>query len=189
MSLRQIRAIPHNAIMQQLGYPMNLIAVRGAGAAQELLCLGRRFRTYALHVRPGESLRGQRAVRTQVAPELSKGHATTTVLGGTRTCRRLRGGGDGLLDLFGRIGATDSRRVYPDFAQVARYAWLAGDRRLAEIGIKTYQQRGEGTDFKQLAEYRIGDPPRHRGLGVPAPPGGRVLLRAPVDDEGRRRGD
>jgi len=51
--------------------------------------------------------------------------------------------------------------VYPDFAQVSRYAWLAGDRRLQEIGIKTYQQRGEGTDFKQLAEYRYGDPVRH----------------------------
>jgi uncharacterized protein (DUF58 family) len=53
------------------------------------------------------------------------------------------------------------RRVYPDFAQIARYAWLSGDRRLQEIGIKTYQQRGEGTDFKQLAEYRHGDPVRH----------------------------
>jgi uncharacterized protein (DUF58 family) len=44
---------------------------------------------------------------------------------------------------------------------VARYAWLAGDRRLQEIGIKTFQQRGEGTDFKQLSEYRYGDPVRH----------------------------
>jgi uncharacterized protein (DUF58 family) len=67
----------------------------------------------------------------------------------------------GLLDLRGRIGPTETRRVYPDFAQVARYAWLAGDRRLAEIGIKTYQQRGEGTDFKQLSEYRTGDAVRH----------------------------
>lgn len=67
----------------------------------------------------------------------------------------------GLLDLHGRIGTQETRRVYPDFAQVARYAWLAGDRRLAEIGIKTYQQRGEGTDFKQLAEYRTGDAVRH----------------------------
>ena len=67
----------------------------------------------------------------------------------------------GLLDLLGTLGTTDARRVYPDFAQVARYAWLAGDRRLAEIGIKTYQQRGEGTDFKQLAEYRTGDAVRH----------------------------
>jgi len=67
----------------------------------------------------------------------------------------------GLLELLARLGDTDTRRVYPDFAQVARYAWLAGDRRLAEIGIKTFQQRGEGTDFKQLSEYRTGDPVRH----------------------------
>jgi len=66
-----------------------------------------------------------------------------------------------LWDLLERIGPSEARRVYPDFAQVARYAWLAGDRRLQEIGIKTYQQRGQGTDFKQLSEYRIGDSVRH----------------------------
>ncbi|NVD44977.1 phosphoenolpyruvate carboxylase [Qipengyuania atrilutea] len=33
MSLRQIRAIPHNAILQQLGYPVNIIA--GVGTAAE----------------------------------------------------------------------------------------------------------------------------------------------------------
>ena len=67
----------------------------------------------------------------------------------------------GLWELMERLGEHQHCRVYPDFAQVARYAWLAGDRRLSEIGIKTYQQRGEGTDFKQLAEYRSGDPVRH----------------------------
>jgi uncharacterized protein (DUF58 family) len=67
----------------------------------------------------------------------------------------------GLCELIELLGADEVRRVYPDFAQVARYAWLAGDRRLQEIGIKTYQQRGEGTDFNQLAEYRYGDPVRH----------------------------
>ena len=67
----------------------------------------------------------------------------------------------GLCQLYVRLGATETRRVYPDFAQIARYAWLAADRRLQEIGIKTYQQRGEGTDFKQLAEYRHGDSVRH----------------------------
>ena len=45
--------------------------------------------------------------------------------------------------------------------EIARYAWLAGDRRLQEIGIKTFVQRGEGTDFKQLSEYRYGDSVRH----------------------------
>lgn len=67
----------------------------------------------------------------------------------------------GLCELLEQLGVEEQRRVYPDFAQVARYAWLAGDRRLQEIGIKTYQQRGEGTDFKQLSEYRYGDPVRH----------------------------
>ena len=67
----------------------------------------------------------------------------------------------GLCEVLERLGDVETRRVFPDFAQVAKYAWLAGDRRLQEIGIKTYQQRGEGTDFKQLTEYRIGDPVRH----------------------------
>jgi uncharacterized protein (DUF58 family) len=67
----------------------------------------------------------------------------------------------GLCELLERLGTEEMRRVYPDFTQVARYAWLAGDRRLQEIGIKTYQLRGQGTDFKQLSEYRRGDSVRH----------------------------
>lgn len=67
----------------------------------------------------------------------------------------------GFCELLEQLGQREERRVFPDFQQVARYAWLAGDHRLQEIGIKTYQQRGEGTDFKQLSEYRYGDPVRH----------------------------
>ena len=52
-------------------------------------------------------------------------------------------------------------RVYPNFAAVAGYAWLAGDRRLTQIGIKSYAPRGQGTDFRQLSEYRRGEPVRH----------------------------
>ncbi|MBM3770877.1 MAG: DUF58 domain-containing protein [Acidimicrobiia bacterium] len=66
-----------------------------------------------------------------------------------------------LWEIQARLGLTETRRVFPDFAQVARYAWLAGDRRLQEIGVKTYQQRGQGTDFAQLSEYRIGDAVPH----------------------------
>lgn len=36
MSLRQIRAIPHNAVLQQLGYPVNIIAGTGTAASEEL---------------------------------------------------------------------------------------------------------------------------------------------------------
>jgi phosphoenolpyruvate carboxylase len=36
MNLRQIRAIPHNAILQQLGYPVNLIAGTGTAAGEDV---------------------------------------------------------------------------------------------------------------------------------------------------------
>ncbi len=73
---------------------------------------------------------------------------------------RLRSLG-GCFELLRTIGAGQRLHVYPNFAAVARYAWLAGDRRLAQIGIKTYPKRGMGTDFKQLSEYKQGDPIRH----------------------------
>ena len=67
----------------------------------------------------------------------------------------------GLFELLRRVGEAESRRVYPNFAAVSRYAWLAGDHRLAEIGIKAAPQRGAGTDFKQLADYTPGASVRH----------------------------
>lgn len=67
----------------------------------------------------------------------------------------------GLAELIDRLGPFETRRVGPDLAHITRYAWLAGDRRLQEIGIRNYLRRGEGTDFDQLGEYRIGHPVRH----------------------------
>lgn len=54
MSLRQIRAIPHNAVLQQLGYPVNVIA--GIGTAAD-----GRFEEIAALLR--ESARGRQIVR------------------------------------------------------------------------------------------------------------------------------
>lgn len=79
-------------------------------------------------------------------------------LGATQLRLRSRGGS---FELLRSIGTGQRLHVYPNFAAVARYAWLAGDRRLAQIGIKTYPKRGMGTDFKQLREYQQGDPIRH----------------------------
>ena len=67
----------------------------------------------------------------------------------------------GLVDLQLRINESQAVHVYPNFAALSRYAWLAGDRRLAEIGIKTYAARGANTDFKQLGEYVPNMPTRH----------------------------
>lgn len=67
----------------------------------------------------------------------------------------------GCFELRQTVGEPRRLRVYPNFAALARYAWLSGDRRLAQIGIKTYAQRGLGTDFRQLADYKTGDSLRH----------------------------
>lgn len=48
-------------------------------------------------------------------------------------------------------------RVYPDFAAVAKYALFATDHRLSRIGIRERRRRGEGLEFHQLREYRVGD--------------------------------
>ncbi|HJV62754.1 MAG TPA: DUF58 domain-containing protein [Albitalea sp.] len=67
----------------------------------------------------------------------------------------------GSFEWIRRVGEEEWLHVYPNFAAVSRYAWLAGDRRLADIGIKSVAQRGAGTDFKQLADYQAGDAIRH----------------------------
>jgi uncharacterized protein (DUF58 family) len=67
----------------------------------------------------------------------------------------------GLLDWNLRIGHAEARRVFPDFKRQAAFAWMASNRRLAELGIKSVRRRGSGTDFDQLLEYRPGDPIRH----------------------------
>ena len=53
-----------------------------------------------------------------------------------------------------------SVRVYPNFRAVTRYALLATSNRTSELGIRQRQRRGEGTEFHQLREYRVGDPLR-----------------------------
>ena len=48
-------------------------------------------------------------------------------------------------------------RVYPNFAEISQYTLLATDNRLSQMGVKRRQRRGEGSDFNQLREYRVGD--------------------------------
>jgi uncharacterized protein (DUF58 family) len=67
----------------------------------------------------------------------------------------------GSFEWIRRIGADETLRVYPDFAAVSRYAWLARQRRLAEIGIESLAQRGAGTEFHHLTDYRAGEATRH----------------------------
>lgn len=55
------------------------------------------------------------------------------------------------------LAAGTTVRVYPNFAELAQYTLLATDNRLSQMGVKRRQRRGEGSDFNQLREYRVGD--------------------------------
>jgi uncharacterized protein (DUF58 family) len=48
-------------------------------------------------------------------------------------------------------------RVYPNFREIAHFALLATDNHLSQMGVRQRQRRGEGSDFHQLREYRVGD--------------------------------
>lgn len=56
-----------------------------------------------------------------------------------------------------RLGEPQAVRVYPDFGALSGYALMATDHRLSQIGVLQRRRRGEGMDFHQLREYRIGD--------------------------------
>jgi len=55
------------------------------------------------------------------------------------------------------VESHDSVRIYPNFSTVAKYALMATDNRLSEMGIRKRRRRGEGLEFHQLREYRAGD--------------------------------
>jgi uncharacterized protein (DUF58 family) len=67
----------------------------------------------------------------------------------------------GLLDWNLRIGASESRRVFPNFKRQAAFAGLAAEGQLSQVGIKPVRGRGSGLDFDRLVEYRAGEPIRH----------------------------
>jgi uncharacterized protein (DUF58 family) len=54
-------------------------------------------------------------------------------------------------------GRPQSVRVYPNFSALTRFAIMAVDHRLSQIGVLQRRRRGEGLDFQQLREYREGD--------------------------------
>jgi uncharacterized protein (DUF58 family) len=55
------------------------------------------------------------------------------------------------------VPLVDRVRVFPNFREIGRYALLATDNQLSQMGIHRRQRRGEGSDFHQLREYRVGD--------------------------------
>jgi uncharacterized protein (DUF58 family) len=48
-------------------------------------------------------------------------------------------------------------KVYPNFRSIHNYVLLATEQRTRQLGIRQRQKRGQGLDFHQLREYRMGD--------------------------------
>lgn len=56
-----------------------------------------------------------------------------------------------------RWGEEQAVKVFPDFARVMGHRLLSTDQHVPQAGVLRKRQRGEGTDFHQLREYRVGD--------------------------------
>lgn len=57
-----------------------------------------------------------------------------------------------------RIAGVPQRvRVFPNFAPLARFALFSAEQASRLVGAHLKRRRGEGTDFHQMREYRVGD--------------------------------
>ena len=54
-------------------------------------------------------------------------------------------------------GAPQRVRVYPNFAPLTKFALFSAEQASRLVGAHLKRRRGEGTDFNQMREYRIGD--------------------------------
>jgi uncharacterized protein (DUF58 family) len=63
----------------------------------------------------------------------------------------------GFWEISREAGEPTHVRSFPNFAEITRYALLAVDNRLSQMGVLRRRRRGEGLDFHQLREYRQGD--------------------------------
>jgi uncharacterized protein (DUF58 family) len=54
-------------------------------------------------------------------------------------------------------GEPQGVRVFPNFAPLARFAMFSAEQASRLVGAHVKRRRGEGTDFHQMREYRVGD--------------------------------
>lgn len=151
MSLRRIRAIPHNAVLQQLGYPVNVIAGMGTATG------GERERFAALFRR---SRRAQDLVRLVAAADRLASIKTLVAYGepfnGAYWATRPYRGGE--------------EAIEPASLDLAER--LAGDDRTAAFRELATQLRVDGLKLRRLVDLLPADAlpprdePRRRTLGI-----------------------
>ncbi|RNF83816.1 DUF58 domain-containing protein [Montanilutibacter psychrotolerans] len=54
-------------------------------------------------------------------------------------------------------GQAQPVRVFPNFAPLARFAMFSAEQASRLVGAHLKRRRGEGTDFHQMRDYRVGD--------------------------------
>ena len=54
-------------------------------------------------------------------------------------------------------GETQSSKVYPNYKPLFRSSFVGSDQLYTDLGLQLRQRRGEGTDFHQLRDFRVGD--------------------------------
>ena len=55
------------------------------------------------------------------------------------------------------VAARQTVRVFPNFAPLAKLAMLGSEQASRTVGAHIRRRRGEGTDFHQMRDYRVGD--------------------------------
>jgi uncharacterized protein (DUF58 family) len=124
--------------------PLALLVADHVPAESEVAGLPQR-----LDLPPGEGA----SLRYQLRPRERGDHAFAAV---EVWCRSPWQAWEGHLTL----GEGQPVRVLPNFRPLARYATLAVEDRLGEMGIRVRPRRGEGLEFQQLRDYRAGDSER-----------------------------
>jgi uncharacterized protein (DUF58 family) len=54
-------------------------------------------------------------------------------------------------------GEPQQTRIYPNYKPLFRSSFVGSDQLYADLGMQLRQRRGQGTDFHQLRDFRIGD--------------------------------
>ncbi|WP_313317341.1 DUF58 domain-containing protein [Stenotrophomonas sp.] len=78
-------------------------------------------------------------------------------------------------------GTPQTVRVYPNFVPLTRLALLSAEMASRLVGAHLKRRRGEGTDFHQMREYRVGDSLRQ--IDWKATSRGRKLISREYQDE------
>lgn len=54
-------------------------------------------------------------------------------------------------------GESQQSKIYPNYKPLFRSSFIGSDQLYADLGLQLQQRRGQGTDFHQLRDFRIGD--------------------------------